>query len=227
MALIPSTTYAGQIDVDSTHYPLGKARNISVAGANDGTPFEKMLVNDIWGFQQALLAAGGITASGNPDTADVSQYLSALQNLFAPNANRIMAAGGIIKTISFSNTGTDYTSSASSVTTFDFSSAKQYDLIQVNLLLIAYTAGVGAIRLSWMDSTESDTSTVVLDSVIDTSVNNSLHAVSITASHVVGSDGTVTMILRGIGNGVVPVHVKTPYSEASNHNLGSYIMIRP
>lgn len=80
MALIPSASFPGAIDTsDATGYPLGKAKNDSAPGANDGTPLVAPLVNDIWGFQQALLAAAGITPSGSPDAANSSQYLEAIR----------------------------------------------------------------------------------------------------------------------------------------------------
>lgn len=109
MALIPSTTYSGQVDVDATHYPLGKARNISIAGANDGTPLEKNWVNDWWGFQQALLAAASITPSGDADMADASQALQAIQALILAMPNRVVergqyvAASPISESVSSSN----------------------------------------------------------------------------------------------------------------------------
>ncbi len=80
MALDPSTRYAGQIAADA-NYTYGKARNVIVSGDNTGTPFEEDLVNDIFGLQQALLDACGITPTNVPDTATVSQYLEALRVL--------------------------------------------------------------------------------------------------------------------------------------------------
>ncbi len=79
MALIPKTTYAGQVDPSDPAYPQGKARNEAVDGDNDGTPLEADWVNDVWGFHQHLLYKGVVTADGNPDQAGASQYYTALQ----------------------------------------------------------------------------------------------------------------------------------------------------
>jgi hypothetical protein len=78
MALIPSSRYPGQIDIDPA-YPYGKARNAGSYQDGTGTPTEKDRVNDIFGFQQALLVAANITPSGDPDTATASQYLDAVR----------------------------------------------------------------------------------------------------------------------------------------------------
>lgn len=78
MAAIPSALYPGQIATDA-NYPHGKARNLTVEGDGSGTPFEQAWVNDLWGFQQALLAAAGITPSGTPDRVGASQYLDAIK----------------------------------------------------------------------------------------------------------------------------------------------------
>lgn len=78
MALIPGTRYPAQTDTDSD-YPQGKARNAGSYQDGSGTPLEKDWLNDLFGLQQALLAAAGITPSGDPDTAVASQYLEALR----------------------------------------------------------------------------------------------------------------------------------------------------
>lgn len=80
MALNLAVRYAGQVDVDAA-YPQGKARNVVTEGDGTGFPFEKDFVNDILGWQQALLLASGITPSATPDTAIASQYLMAFYRL--------------------------------------------------------------------------------------------------------------------------------------------------
>ena len=83
MAIIPSTKYTGQIDTsDPTGYPYGKARNVVTAGDGTGTPLEKDWVNDLFGFQQALLARVGVLPTTTPDKVGASQYLDALKTLF-------------------------------------------------------------------------------------------------------------------------------------------------
>lgn len=84
MAIDPSTRYGVQVDTstDPTGYPYGQARNITVGGDGTGTPFEKDHLNDLWGFEQALLDEAGITPSGTPDKVGASQYLDALDTLY-------------------------------------------------------------------------------------------------------------------------------------------------
>jgi len=84
MAVDPKTLYIGRIDTsDLTGYPLGKCQNESAPAADDGTPSDEAWMNDTWGFYQALLAAAAMTPSGSPDKVGASQYLTALQTLFA------------------------------------------------------------------------------------------------------------------------------------------------
>ena len=89
MAIRLVDQYPGKTAGVAPGYPQGKARNVSTPGDGTGTPWEAAIVNDDQGFKQALLKAAGINPSGAPDTADVSQYLTALQNLFA-------ASGGVV-----------------------------------------------------------------------------------------------------------------------------------
>lgn len=83
MAIIPESQYPGKITPATSEYPYGSARNITVPGDGTGTPWEAAIVNDIFGFQQALLSDAGITPSGDPDTATVSQYLQAAKKAIA------------------------------------------------------------------------------------------------------------------------------------------------
>lgn len=78
MALIPINRYPDQIDADAA-YPQGKARNITVSGDGTGTPWEKDLVNDVFGLLQSLLSDASITPSGNPDEVGASDYLTAIK----------------------------------------------------------------------------------------------------------------------------------------------------
>lgn len=86
MALSPKDRYPGQITTGDSGYPYGKARNRTAPGDGTGTPFEKDLVNDVLGFQQALLAQAAITPSGSPDHVGASQYVDAIQGLAAFSA---------------------------------------------------------------------------------------------------------------------------------------------
>lgn len=78
MALVPSAQYPSQIDTDPA-YPQGKARNAGTFQDGTGTPLEKSWVNDLWGFQQALLDDAEITPSGTPDAVGASDYLDAVK----------------------------------------------------------------------------------------------------------------------------------------------------
>ncbi len=78
MAIKPDVRYPGKINAADSEYPLGSAKDIVTPGDGTGTPWEKNLVNDIWGFLQKLLAKGGITANNVPDTVLASQYYQSL-----------------------------------------------------------------------------------------------------------------------------------------------------
>jgi hypothetical protein len=83
MALVPSAEYPAQTSTSDPNFPYGKARNISVASDGTGFPLEKEWVNDLLGFEQALLVATSITPSGNPDEVGTSDYLDALRKIAA------------------------------------------------------------------------------------------------------------------------------------------------
>jgi len=109
MALIPNSTYPSQtLSPTDGSYPLGKARDVTVTGDGTGTPLKQEWVNDLWGFEQALLAAADITASGSPDAANSSQYLQAIQAICAPKHNYIVQMGSKSGTMLTSTTSTSY-----------------------------------------------------------------------------------------------------------------------
>jgi hypothetical protein len=76
----------GRITAPSASYPYGSAKDDSTGTTGDGTPFKQALLNDVYGFQQALLVEASIVPSGTADTATVSQYLDALRNRFTRKA---------------------------------------------------------------------------------------------------------------------------------------------
>lgn len=86
MALDQNAQYPVGTIGPNANYPEGEAVNSSAPGALDGYPWEKEGVNDLLGFQQALLRAGGVAASGNPDTAVLSQYLQMLVEIASGRA---------------------------------------------------------------------------------------------------------------------------------------------
>ena len=116
MALIVKDRYPSKIDTTDPAYPLGKARNITTTLDGRGTPFEKDLINDIFGFQQALLSESGIIASGVPDEVGASQYLESIKlinrNTYTTLSDLLEAStvevGILVKTMinnTFTNTG--------------------------------------------------------------------------------------------------------------------------
>jgi hypothetical protein len=92
MAIAPATTYPGQTVTGDPAYPLGKARNITVAGDGTGTPWEADGVNDLYGAQQALLDAGAVAPNFVPDRVGASNYLSAIQRVARYEVHRSAVA---------------------------------------------------------------------------------------------------------------------------------------
>jgi len=83
MAINPETQYPGKIAPADASYPYGSARNVTVPGDGTGTPWEAALVNDLFGFQQTVLADAAIVPSGTPETVTTSQYMNAFNTLFS------------------------------------------------------------------------------------------------------------------------------------------------
>lgn len=73
--------FIGRINAPNSAYPFGSAKDETSASAGDGTPYIKARADDVFGMQQSLLTAGGITPNGNPDSVTNPQYLSALSAL--------------------------------------------------------------------------------------------------------------------------------------------------
>ena len=84
MATNPSTLpeNTARIVAPDANYLYGSAQDDSTGTAGDGTPFKSALLNDIYGFQQAMLSEAAIVPSGSSDTAIASQYLDSLKVLF-------------------------------------------------------------------------------------------------------------------------------------------------
>lgn len=97
MAINPNTQYPGQVEAPDSDYPYGGAKNETVVDALDGTPFEKAMLNDIFGFQQAALSQAGITPSGNAETARASQYLAAMYQFMAEAKNFAINGTGVVQ----------------------------------------------------------------------------------------------------------------------------------
>lgn len=86
MANNPSTNpeYNGQVGAPNAQFPYGSARNDQLPGDQTGTPRVASEINDILGFQQAILSEAGIVPTGAPDNAQASQYLQGLRALLLP-----------------------------------------------------------------------------------------------------------------------------------------------
>lgn len=84
MAIDPESAFPGKITASSAEYPFGKARNITTPGDGTGTPWDQLILNDIFGFQQALLSSAAVVPTGAPDEVGASQYLDALRKILLP-----------------------------------------------------------------------------------------------------------------------------------------------
>lgn len=83
MAIDFEDEYPGQVAAASADYPRGAPRNISLPGDGSGTPWEAALIKDLVAVWDRLMVDGGVTPSGSPDTALVSDYYDALVANFA------------------------------------------------------------------------------------------------------------------------------------------------
>lgn len=109
MAINPETQYPGKIAPSDANYPYGSARNITVPGDGTGTPWEAAIVNDMLGWQQALLARAGVVPSGTPETSLVSQFLKSQLAIFAVNHSHVVTmvadadlkSGGLVRTTGY------------------------------------------------------------------------------------------------------------------------------
>lgn len=97
MAIDLFDTYPTKVNAASPAWPFGQPRNITAPGDGTGTPWEQAIIRDTEGFKQALLSFAGITPSGTPDTAEVSQYIQSLFKL----SGRI--ATDLSQAVSFTN----------------------------------------------------------------------------------------------------------------------------
>lgn len=98
MATNPSTLpeNAGRITAPDANYPYGSAKNDSTGTTGDGTPIRKPLMDDTYGFYQALLTKAGIVPSGNAETALVSQLADAVRILGGGNRKVVVfSAAGV------------------------------------------------------------------------------------------------------------------------------------
>ena len=90
MAIIPENNYPGNIIPGNANYPYGQARNVSQPDDGTGTPYEQAIVNDDFGFKQAILGESGISPSGSADTALISQYMDGLKVLLKTGRKNLL-----------------------------------------------------------------------------------------------------------------------------------------
>tara|TARA_R110000772_G_scaffold109924_3_gene213336 strand:- start:4641 stop:6518 length:1878 start_codon:yes stop_codon:yes gene_type:complete len=88
MALLIDNKFSPRSNPGDTNYPNGSIKNETTPGAKDGTPLDADWGNDYAGFDAALFAETSIVPDGNPDTALISQRLTALQLLHVGNLNK-------------------------------------------------------------------------------------------------------------------------------------------
>lgn len=124
MAINPNALYPGQTVAPNADYPYGRARNVTAPGDGTGTPWEEDLINDIWGFLQALLSLGVVVPSGNPETILASDYISAIKRALgvaAWSATQTYKVGSLViddNTIYYSLNAANLNNAPSGVTAF-------------------------------------------------------------------------------------------------------------
>lgn len=82
MAINPSVAFPGRITAPSAAYPYGSSKDETAPGAGDGTPYQKLRADDIFGYQQALLSEAAIVPNGSADSVTLSQYKNAAKVVF-------------------------------------------------------------------------------------------------------------------------------------------------
>ena len=82
--LLPENS--GRITAADANYDYGSAKDDSTGSTGDGTPIKKALMNDRYGFEQAILKAAGIVPSGNAETQLISEYLQGIVEIASGRA---------------------------------------------------------------------------------------------------------------------------------------------
>jgi len=63
-------------------FPTVTGKDATGPSTPDGTPYNEIVINDLWGAAQALLSAAGFAPDGNAEADGTSQRLAALKRLF-------------------------------------------------------------------------------------------------------------------------------------------------
>jgi hypothetical protein len=80
MAIIPQNQLTNST-ASTPAYPYGSAKDETSPGLKDGSEYKKVRADDVFGFQQALLTAAGITPNEAADQVGASQYLQCVAAL--------------------------------------------------------------------------------------------------------------------------------------------------
>ncbi len=83
MAIQRDADYPGRWGTADADYPGGIPKNRTTPTSADGSYLEAKLWKDTYGFQDAAIAQGNITRSGNPETAQASDVLDGLKAVMA------------------------------------------------------------------------------------------------------------------------------------------------
>lgn len=213
MAIIPETQYPGQTTPASTNYPYGSARDVSSPGAGDGTPVQQAWVNDWLGFQQAAMQAAGVTPSGNPDNATLSDVLNAILAISQKAENLIINGGFIINqrgyvsgvSLSAGTYGHDRWKAGSGGASYTFGSTAETISITtgtVQQIIEGLNNPGGDITVSWVGTAQcrvnggSYSSSPLKVSGITAGTNITVEFGVGTVSRVQCSPGTVELIYR-------------------------------
>ncbi len=90
--------YPGQVLTGDTNFPNGKAVDVSSPGAADGTPWKEDLINERFGFEEALLYNSDLTTNDTAETKLNSQYYQSVQEQAAGRASILKVAAGSTST---------------------------------------------------------------------------------------------------------------------------------
>lgn len=146
MATNPSTLpeNSGRITAPDANYPYGSAKNDSTGTTGDGTPIRKPLMDDTYGFYQAVLSQAGIVPSGIPETALVSQILEGLLVLNSMQSPGIVGASSnaSMQIATASATGTFTATEAVVGTTL---TGRRYRLANISETINLATTGAGGM----------------------------------------------------------------------------------
>jgi len=63
-------------------FPSTQGKDASTPTSFDGTPYNEIFIDDLWGANQALMSYAGLTPSGSAESASVSQRLEAMKLCF-------------------------------------------------------------------------------------------------------------------------------------------------